>query len=72
MRKVYVVSSFGRPIAAFDELDDALMLSDAIYGDGGTEHVHETLFMCGASPSVRFNIIGFGGHGDCDGERDGE
>lgn len=45
MKRVYVVSSYGRPIAAFDELDDALMLSDAIYGDGGTEHVHETLFM---------------------------
>lgn len=72
MRKVYVVSSYGRPIAAFDELDDALMLSDAIYGDGGTEHVHETLFMQGASPSVHFNIVGFGGNGDCDGERDGE
>ena len=45
MKRVYVVSSYGRPIAAFDELDDALMLSDAIYGEGGGEHVHETLFM---------------------------
>lgn len=72
MRKVYVVSSYSKPVAAFDKREDAVMLSGAIYGDDGAEHVHETLFMCGASPSVRFNVIGFGGRDDCDGERDAE
>lgn len=70
MRKVYVVSSYSKPVAAFDKREDAVMLSGAIYGEDGSEHVHETLFMQGASPSVHFNIVGFGGNGDCDGERD--
>lgn len=73
MKKVYIVSGYGsRPIAAFDKREDALMLSDAIFGKDSEERVYETLFMQSASPSVHFNIVGFGGHGDCDGERDGE
>lgn len=68
MRKVYVVSSYGsRPIAAFDKREDALMLSDAVFGKDSEERVYETLFMQGKPPSVSFTVIGFGDRKDCDG-----
>lgn len=45
MERVYVVSSYGRPIAAFDESADAMALADAIYGDSVAEHVYEVVHM---------------------------
>ena len=68
MRKVYVVSGYGsRPIAAFDKREDALMLSDAIFGKDSEERVYETLFMQVKPPSARFTVIGIGDRKDCDG-----
>lgn len=45
MERVYVVSSYGRPIAAFDDSADAMTLSDAIYGDSAEDHVYEVVHM---------------------------
>lgn len=73
MRKVYVVSGYGsRPIAAFDKREDALTLSDAIFGKDGEERVYETLFMRGESPSACFTVVGIGDRKDCDGDGNDE
>lgn len=68
MERVYVVASYGRPIAALDEPADAMALADAIYGDDAAEHVHEVLHMDGCKHETIIVGSPFHGKDDDDGE----
>ena len=68
MERVYVVSSYGRPIAAFDDSADAMALADAIYGDSAAEHVYEVVHMADCKRETIIVGSPFHGKDDDDGE----